>query len=108
MHCFQAGRATEKRMSISCACVYNCVCTVQKSKRFELQSMHVVRIGDPLQIYEWRHLRKIRPRSVTAYLGSGVVHYLCIVRLPAACCCHERRTRKCNDVTVTSDYNVTT
>ena len=39
MHCFQAGRATEKRMSISCACVYNCVCTVPKSKRLELQSM---------------------------------------------------------------------
>ena len=39
MHCFQAGRATEKRMSISCACVYNCVCTVRKSKRLELQSM---------------------------------------------------------------------
>ena len=36
MHCFQAGRATEKRMSISCACVYNCVCTLQKSKRLEL------------------------------------------------------------------------
>ena len=29
MHCFRAGRAREKRKSISCACVYNCVHTVR-------------------------------------------------------------------------------
>ena len=30
MHCFQAGRAREKRTSISCACVYNCLRTVSR------------------------------------------------------------------------------
>ena len=69
MHRFQEGRAGEKRTSISCACVYNCVRTYNAKAALK----HVVRIRDPLHLCDTPFYLSCAPIVFFAGGGAGPI-----------------------------------